>query len=66
MGIVCSPLVLAASVAWTHPGVPTLEGQYIIKDLALIALAIGILAARRSAINQRKAVVAPESELRDR
>lgn len=48
MGIVSSPLVIAPSVAWTHPGVPTLEGQYIIKDLALIALAIGILACRRS------------------
>jgi uncharacterized membrane protein YkgB len=48
MGIVSSPLVIAPSVAWTHPGVPTLEGQYIIKDLALIALTIGILACRRS------------------
>lgn len=44
MGIVTSPLVLVASDAWVHPLVPTFEGQYIIKDLALIALAIGILA----------------------
>ena len=47
MGIVSSPLVLVASDAWTHPLVPTFEGQYIIKDLAIIALAIGILAHAR-------------------
>lgn len=59
MGIVSSPLVIAANVAWTHPGVPTLEGQYIIKDLALIALAIGILACRRSPRDQRRAAATP-------
>jgi uncharacterized membrane protein YkgB len=48
MGIVSSPLVIVANVAWTHPMVPTLEGQYIIKDLAIIALAIGLLAQTRS------------------
>jgi uncharacterized membrane protein YkgB len=48
MGIVSSPLILVASDAWTHPLVPTFEGQYIIKDLALIALAIGILAHTRA------------------
>lgn len=48
MGIVSSPLVIVANVAWTHPMVPTLEGQYIIKDLAIIALAIGLLAQRTS------------------
>jgi uncharacterized membrane protein YkgB len=47
--IVSSPLVLVGNVAWVHPLVPTLEGQYIIKDLALLALAIGILAHRRLA-----------------
>jgi uncharacterized membrane protein YkgB len=47
MGIVSSPLVLVASDAWTHPLVPTFEGQYIIKDLAIVALAIGILAHAR-------------------
>lgn len=44
MAIVISPLVLVAQDAWIHPLVPTFEGQYIIKDLALIALAMGILA----------------------
>jgi uncharacterized membrane protein YkgB len=44
MGIVTSPLVIVANVAWIHPLVPTLEGQYIIKNLAIIALAIGLIA----------------------
>ena len=35
------PLVLLPGVCWTIPGVaPTLEGQYIIKNLVLIAAAI--------------------------
>jgi uncharacterized membrane protein YkgB len=66
MGIVSSPLVIAPSVAWTHPGVPTLEGQYIIKDLALIALTIGILACRRSPGRRlRAAALAPGNEPAD-
>jgi len=47
LGIVSSPLVLVANVAWIHPLVPTLEGQYIIKDLAILALAVGIMAQRQ-------------------
>jgi uncharacterized membrane protein YkgB len=47
--IVSSPLVLVTDVAWTGTLVPTLEGQYIIKDLALLALAVGII-ARESAL----------------
>ena len=35
------PLFLLGAV-WTHPFVPTLEGQYIIKNLALIACALTI------------------------
>jgi uncharacterized membrane protein YphA (DoxX/SURF4 family) len=42
--IVCSPLILVSNLAWVRPFVPTLEGQYIIKNLAIIALAIGIAA----------------------
>jgi uncharacterized membrane protein YkgB len=45
--IVSSPLVLVANVAWVHAMVPTLEGQYIIKDLAILALAVGIIAVRK-------------------
>ncbi len=36
------PLVLLPAEIWTSFMVPTLEGQYIIKNLALIALAIHI------------------------
>jgi hypothetical protein len=38
------PLVLLPAVTWSGFAVPTLEGQYIIKNLALIASAIGIAA----------------------
>lgn len=42
MIIVCSPLLLVPELTWQKPFVPTLEGQYIIKNVAIIALAIGI------------------------
>lgn len=45
MGIVCSPLLLVPQLAWTRPFVPSLEGQYIIKNVALIASAIAIMAS---------------------
>jgi uncharacterized membrane protein YkgB len=38
------PLFLVPSMTWTAPFVPTLEGQYIIKNLVIIALAIGLAA----------------------
>jgi len=44
MIIVCSPLFLLPGQAFTKPFVPTLEGQYIIKNVAIIALAIGVAA----------------------
>lgn len=44
MVIVCSPLFLVPDLAFTKPFVPTLEGQYIIKNVAIIALAIGVAA----------------------
>lgn len=43
--IVCAPLVLLPSQVWTGLLVPTLEGQYIIKNILLVALAISIAAA---------------------
>lgn len=61
--IVTSPLVLVADVAWIHPLVPTLEGQYIIKDLAILALAVGIIAYRE--LSSRTAAPAMTSH-RDR
>jgi uncharacterized membrane protein YkgB len=44
MVIVCLPLFVVPELAWKKPFVPTLEGQYIIKNLAIIALAIGVAA----------------------
>lgn len=37
------PLALLPEVAWVTAFVPTLEGQYIIKNLAIIAVAISIV-----------------------
>lgn len=45
MLVVCSPLVLTPEYVWTSPFVPTLEGQYIIKNAVIVALAIAIAAA---------------------
>jgi uncharacterized membrane protein YkgB len=42
--IVCSPLILVPHLAWVKPFIPTLEGQYVIKNIAIIALGIGIAA----------------------
>ncbi|TSC83171.1 MAG: hypothetical protein G01um101419_178 [Parcubacteria group bacterium Gr01-1014_19] len=36
------PLILLPTVTWNPFPVPTLEGQYIIKNLVIIALAMGI------------------------
>lgn len=44
LAVVCSPLVLVPEQIWTRPFVPDLEGQYIIKNIALVAIAIGIAA----------------------
>lgn len=41
------PLVLLPGVAWSQSFVPTLEGQYIIKNLAIIAVAISIVSQMR-------------------
>lgn len=38
------PLFLLPTVTWSAPWVPTLEGQYIIKNLALIAAAVAVAA----------------------
>jgi len=44
MAMTFLPLLLLPNMTWTKPFVPTLEGQYIIKNLALIALAMSIAA----------------------
>jgi uncharacterized membrane protein YkgB len=38
------PLFLLPAATWSGPLIPTLEGQYIIKNLVVIAAAIGIAA----------------------
>jgi len=37
------PLILLPSATWQSPFVPTLEGQYIIKNLLIIATAISLM-----------------------
>jgi putative oxidoreductase len=36
------PLLLLPGLTWQSPLVPTLEGQYIIKNLVILAAALGI------------------------
>ncbi len=45
MAIVCSPLILTPDYTWQAFLVPTLEGQYIIKNAVVVAVAIGIAAS---------------------
>lgn len=52
--VVCSPLVLVVHQAWTKPLVPTLEGQYIIKNVIIAALAIGIAAQTKPLASKAK------------
>lgn len=47
MLIVCSPLLFVPEYTWQQFGVPTLEGQYIIKNAVVIAVAIGIAASTK-------------------
>ncbi len=44
MIVVCSPLVLLPEQTWQSFLVPTLEGQYIIKNIVIVALAFGVAA----------------------
>lgn len=44
MAVVCAPLVLVPAFTWQDPLVPTLEGQYIIKNIVIVAVAFGIAA----------------------
>jgi uncharacterized membrane protein YphA (DoxX/SURF4 family) len=47
MLLVSSPLVLYPEAVWSGPLVPNLEGQYIIKNAALVALALGLVASTK-------------------
>ena len=44
MVLVCSPIILYPEAVWSSPFVPNIEGQYIIKNAALVALALGLVA----------------------
>jgi len=44
MLLVSAPLFVGVEGAWARLFVPTLEGQYIIKNAALVALALGLVA----------------------
>jgi uncharacterized membrane protein YkgB len=44
MAVVCAPLVLVPEMTWQSFMVPTLEGQYIIKNIVIVALAFGVAA----------------------
>ncbi len=54
MLIVVSPLVLVSHLAWNQAFVPTLEGQYIIKNIAIIALAIVVAAQTKPLATRRR------------
>lgn len=54
MALVCSPLVLLPDMIWQAPFVPTLEGQYIIKNAVVVAVAIGIAASAQPLTKTRK------------
>lgn len=53
MLLVCSPLFLYPEAVWHGPFVPNLEGQYIIKNIALVALALGLV-ARTTPLRKKK------------
>lgn len=54
MVLVCSPLVLVPDMVWQQFGVPSLEGQYIIKNAVVVAVAIGIAASTRPFMKEVK------------
>jgi len=51
--IVCSPILLVPDMAWASWFVPSLEGQYIIKNIVLVAAAIGV-ASYTSTLSSKK------------
>lgn len=54
MLLVCAPIVLYPEAVWRAPFVPNLEGQYIIKNAALVALALGLVAHTAPLTNKSK------------
>ncbi len=54
MLVVSSPLALYPEATWVQPLVPNLEGQYIIKNVALVALALGLVAYTKPLIKSAR------------
>lgn len=54
MMVVCAPLVLVPETTWQQAFVPTLEGQYIIKNIVIVALAFGVAANTQPLLLKRK------------
>ncbi len=48
------PILLLPAIAWSGWFIPTLEGQYIIKNILIVALAIHILNHNTSAIQNNR------------
>lgn len=46
LALTALPLFIPTGVVWSKPWVPTIEGQYILKNLVILALAVN-LASRR-------------------
>jgi uncharacterized membrane protein YkgB len=54
MALVCSPLILVQDHTWQQAFVPTLEGQYILKNVVVVAVAIGIAASAQPLRTKKK------------
>lgn len=54
MALVSAPVILYPQAVWHALLVPNLEGQYIIKNLALVALALGLVSAKKPTHPQKK------------
>jgi uncharacterized membrane protein YphA (DoxX/SURF4 family) len=52
--LVTSPLLLVPHEVWRAPLVPNLEGQYIIKNIALVVLAVGLASRTTPLIRKKK------------
>jgi len=54
MLLVSAPIALYPEAVWQSPFVPNLEGQYIIKNAALVALALGLVAATKPLAKKKR------------
>lgn len=54
MLLVSAPIMLYPEAVWQSPFVPNLEGQYIIKNAALVTLALGLVASTRPLSQQKR------------